>query len=50
MLELNNQLTKTNFESEREPITRQLSATNKKIDVSVHELYEPNKEKIKIEK
>lgn len=48
MLELNKQLDKAHFDSEREPIERQIKATDRKIDELVYALYELTEEEIKI--
>jgi type I restriction-modification system DNA methylase subunit len=48
MLELNKQLQKAHFDSEKEPIERQIAATDKKIDDIVYELYELTPEEIAI--
>jgi type I restriction-modification system DNA methylase subunit len=48
MLELNKQLQKAHFDSEKEPIERQIAATDKKIDDIVYELYGLTEEEIKI--
>jgi adenine-specific DNA-methyltransferase len=48
MLELNKQLQKAHFDSEKEPIERQIAATDKKIDSIVYELYGLTEEEIKI--
>jgi len=48
MLELNKQLRKAHFDSEKEPIERQIAATDKKIDDIVYELYGLTEEEIKI--
>ncbi len=48
MLELHKQLQKTSFESEKEPIQRQIAATDKKIDLLVYQLYGLTEEEIKI--
>jgi hypothetical protein len=44
MLELNKQLLKTHFDSEKEPIERQIAATDKKIDDLVYKLYDITEE------
>ncbi|MGA3286668.1 MAG: N-6 DNA methylase [Bacteroidota bacterium] len=48
MLELNKQLQKSHFDSEKEPVERQIAATDKKIDDIVYKLYELTEEEIKI--
>jgi Eco57I restriction endonuclease. len=48
MLELNKQLQKAHFNSEKEPIERQIAATDKKIDELVYTLYGLMEEEIKI--
>jgi uncharacterized coiled-coil protein SlyX len=48
MLELNKQLQKTHFDSEKESIERQIAATDKKIDKLVYELYGLTEEEITI--
>jgi hypothetical protein len=48
MLELNKQLQKSHFDSEKEPIERQIAATDKKIDNIVYELYGLTEEEIMI--
>jgi type I restriction-modification system DNA methylase subunit len=48
MLELNSQLQSATFDSEKEPIQRQIAATDKKIDKLVYELYGLTEEEIKI--
>jgi type I restriction-modification system DNA methylase subunit len=48
MLELNKQLQKAHFDSEKEPIERQIAATDKKIDDIVYALYGLTAEEIKI--
>ncbi len=48
MLELNKQLQKAHFDSEKEPIERQIAATDKKIDDLVYQLYRLTEEEIKI--
>jgi len=48
MLELNKQLQKAHFDSEKEPIKRQIAATDKKIDKLVYDLYVLSEEEIKI--
>jgi type I restriction-modification system DNA methylase subunit len=48
MLELNKQLQKAHFNSEKEPIERQIAATDKKIDELVYQLYGLTEEEIKI--
>jgi type I restriction-modification system DNA methylase subunit len=48
MLELNKQLQKAHFDSEKEPIERQIAATDKKIDDIVYELYGLTEEEITI--
>ncbi len=48
MLDLHNQLQQTSFDSEKEPIQRQIAATDKKIDRLVYELYGLTEEEIKI--
>jgi hypothetical protein len=48
MLELNKQLQKANFDSEKEPIERQIAATDNKIDQLVYKLYDLSDEEIRI--
>jgi hypothetical protein len=48
MLKLHTDLQKANFDSEKEPIQRQIAATDKKIDKLVYELYGLTEEEIKI--
>ena len=48
MLKLHNQLRKSDFESQREPIERQIAATDNKIDELVYKLYGLTEEEIKI--
>lgn len=48
MLELNKQLQKAHFDSEKEPIERQIAATDKKIDELVYKLYGLTEEEIAI--
>jgi type I restriction-modification system DNA methylase subunit len=48
MLELHKQLKKASFASEKEPIERQIAATDKKIDQHVYQLYGLTDEEIKI--
>ncbi len=48
MLELHKQLNKANFDSEKEPIQRQIAVTDKKIDELVYKLYGLTEEEIKI--
>jgi len=48
MLELNKQLQKTHFDSEKESIERQIAATDKKIDDLVYKLYGLTPEEIAI--
>jgi type I restriction-modification system DNA methylase subunit len=48
MLELHKQLNKAAFASEKEPIERQIAATDKKIDHLVYQLYGLTEEEIKI--
>jgi methylase of polypeptide subunit release factors len=48
MLELHKQFSKASFDSEKEPIQRQITATDKKIDALVYELYGLTEEEIKI--
>ena len=48
MLGLHLQLNKVDFDSEKEPIQRQIAATDKKIDKLVYELYGLTEEEIKI--
>ena len=48
MLDLHKQLAKTNFDSEREPIERQIKATDKNIDQLVYQLYGLTEEEIKV--
>ena len=48
MLDLHKQLAKANFDSEKEPIERQIKATDKKIDQLVYQLYGLTEEEIKV--
>jgi hypothetical protein len=48
MLELHKQLHKASFDSEKEPIERQIAATDKKIDTLVYQLYGLTEEEIGI--
>jgi type I restriction-modification system DNA methylase subunit len=48
MLDLQKQLAKTKFDSEKEPIERQIKATDKKIDQLVYQLYGLTEEEIKV--
>ena len=48
MLDLHTQLTTLSFDSEKEPIERQIKATDKKIDQLVYPLYGLTEEEIKI--
>ncbi|MCL5737743.1 MAG: restriction endonuclease subunit M, partial [Bacteroidetes bacterium] len=48
MLSLHKELQSKQFDSEREPIERQITATDKKIDALVYELYGLTEEEIKI--
>lgn len=48
MLDLHKQLLKASFDSEKEPIQRQIAATDKKIDKLVYELYGLTEEEIKV--
>jgi type I restriction-modification system DNA methylase subunit len=48
MLELNKQLQKVNFDSEKEPIERQIAATDNKIDQLVYRLYNITEEERKL--
>lgn len=48
MLEFHKQLQKANFESEKEPIQRQIAATDKKIDSLVYKLFDLTEDEIKI--
>jgi hypothetical protein len=48
MLQLHKQLQEANFDSEKEPIERQIAATDKKIDELVYKLYGLTEEEIKI--
>jgi hypothetical protein len=48
MLTLNKELQGKNFDSEKEPIQRQIAATDKKIDDLVYTLYGLSEEEIKI--
>jgi hypothetical protein len=48
MLELNKQLQKAHFDSEKEPIERQIAATDKKIDDLVYALYVLTQDEIAI--
>jgi hypothetical protein len=48
MLELHEEVAKSNFDSEKEPIERQIKATDKKIDQLVYQLYGLTEEEIKI--
>ncbi|MGA9405909.1 MAG: restriction endonuclease subunit R, partial [Bacteroidota bacterium] len=48
MLDLHKQIEKASFDSEKEPIARQINATDKKIDQLVYQLYGLTEEEIKI--
>jgi len=48
MLDLHKQLQKASFDSEKEPIQRQIEATDRKIDEMVYKLYELTEEEIAI--
>jgi hypothetical protein len=48
MLTLHKELQKANFDSDREPIQRQISATDKKIDALVYKLYGLTEQEIEI--
>jgi hypothetical protein len=48
MLSLHKQLYDKNFDSEKEPIERQIKATDKKIDQLVYQLYGLTEEEIKV--
>lgn len=48
MLDLHKHLQKANFQSEREPIERQIAATDKKIDELVYKLYGLTEEEIRL--
>jgi len=48
MLELHEQLNAAKFDSEKEPIERQIKATDKKIDQLVYQLYGLTEEEIKV--
>ena len=48
MLHLHKQLSKVSFDSEKEPIERQIKATDKKIDQLVYQLYGLTEEEIKV--
>lgn len=48
MLDLHKQLAKGNFDSEKEPIERQIKATDKKIDQLVYQLYGLTEEEIRV--
>jgi hypothetical protein len=48
MLDLHKQLVKSSFDSEKEPIERQIKATDKKIDELVYQLYGLTEEEIKV--
>jgi hypothetical protein len=48
MLDLHKQLMKSNFDSEKEPIERQIKATDKKIDELVYQLYGLTEEEIRV--
>jgi len=48
MLELHKQLQKASFDSDKEPIERQIAATDKRIDALVYKLYGLTEEEIKI--
>jgi type I restriction-modification system DNA methylase subunit len=48
MLSLHKQLNESNFDSEKEPIERQIKATDKKIDRLVYQLYGLTEEEIKV--
>ena len=48
MLDLHKQLQKASFDSEKEPIQRQIEATDRKIDELVYMMYELTEEEIAI--
>ena len=48
ILEFHKQLAKANFDSEKEPIERQIKATDKKIDELVYQLYGLTEKEIKV--
>jgi type I restriction-modification system DNA methylase subunit len=48
MLDLHKQLVKSNFDSEKEPVERQIKATDNKIDELVYQLYGLTEEEIKV--
>ncbi len=48
MLDLHKQLVKASFDSEKEPIERQIKAMDKKIDLLVYQLYGLTEEEIKV--
>ena len=48
MLDLHKQVQKASFDSEKEPVQRQIEATDRKIDELVYELYELTEEEIAI--
>jgi hypothetical protein len=48
MLDLHKQLNKAGFDSEKEPIQRQIEATDRKIDELVYQLYGITEEERKI--
>ena len=48
MLDLHKQLNKASFDSEKEPVQRQIAATDKKIGELVYKLYGLTEEEIKI--
>ena len=48
MLQLNKQLSQATFDTEKEPLERQIAATDNKIDRLVYKLYNLTEEEIKI--
>jgi hypothetical protein len=48
ILDLHKQIAELNFDSEKEPIERQIKATDKKIDQLVYQLYGLTEEEIKV--
>jgi hypothetical protein len=48
MLDLHKQIANSNFDSEKEPIERQIKSTDKKIDQLVYQLYGLTEEEIKV--
>lgn len=48
MLDLHKMLVRSHFDSEREPIERQIATTDKKIDGLVYQLYGLTEEEVKI--